>query len=143
MLKLTSFLLILSLADANWKWYCGTIDKDLWPTTPGCANGGNDSVPAWCSDFDEQFIGCVEICKTVSTPKCNWIGNGNEWCNAIDEDHIPFVPQCKNGGKGDGDSDSDSDSDEDDDDVNAAPSAGGLVMMATMQGVVGALLLTA
>ena len=77
MLKLTALLLILSLADANTKWWCDTyIDKDLWSTIPVCANGGDDSVPAWCGNIAESYKGCVDICKIDSTPACDSTGNG-------------------------------------------------------------------
>ena len=101
MLKLTALLLILSLADANTKWWCDTyIDKDLWSTIPVCANGGDDSVPAWCGNIAESIKGCVQICKIDSTPACDFTGNGYDWCNYIDKDNWPFIPQCGGGGGG-------------------------------------------
>merc|ERR1712238_461687 len=54
-----------------------------------------------------------------------------------EEKEITNAPTPKNGGGGD-----DEEEKKEKEITNAAPSAGGLVMMATMQGVVGALLLT-
>merc|ERR1712161_80217 len=112
----------------------------------GCANGGISGVPAWCGTIEENLKGCVQICKIDSTSACDSTGKGYDWCKTIDKDYWPNIPQCRNGGGGGGGGGiygGGGGGGGGGGSTNAAPSAGGLVMMATMQGVVGALLLTA
>merc|ERR1712028_190557 len=119
------------MGDADWSTWC-----KVWPDIPDCANvdtsGPISGVPDFCDPLPDDIERCMVAC-TPDITKCDWTGKWDEFkgnwedaCKAIPTENWKYIDQCKNGGKD-----------------NAAPSAGGLVMMATMQGVVGALLLTA
>merc|ERR1712161_186079 len=146
----TPLLLILSLADADWSTWC-----KVWPDIPDWANvdtsGPISGVPDFCDPLPDDIERCMVAC-TPDISKCDWTdkwdeftGNWEDACKTIPDENWQYIEQCKDDGITPGDA-----SEEEkkkDEEVkkkdNAAPSAGGLVMMATMQGVVGALLLTA
>ena len=144
MLKLTALLLILSLADANWSTWCSQR-----PQIPYCNDGDITGVPDFCPALPDDIEKCMVAC-TSDISKCDWTDKWDDWsgnwentCKTIPEENWKWIEQCKDGGKGVGKYGGGGGGGGGSGSTNAAPSAGGLVMMATMQGVVGALLLTA
>merc|ERR1712161_130799 len=155
-------LLILSLADANWATWCPHLPdwpECANVDSGGPISGVPDFCDPLPDDIERCMVACTpDITKCDWTGKWDeFKGNWEDACKAIPTENWKYIDQCKNGGKDyvpvdddevgkkkdDGITPGDASEEEKKKDAgitneevkkkdNAAPSAGGLVMMATM-----------